>query len=356
MFSMFAKKTLLGLDIGSSSVKLVELERSGSTHRLRRFGYAPVPPEAIVQGSFMNATGISEAIQQAYENGGFKTKDVATSVSGHAVIVKRISLPSQSAEELDETIKWEAEQYIPFDIAEVNIDYQVLQDDALDGQMDVVLVAAKKDLIDDYLNVISDAGLSMAIMDVDAFALGNMYELNYDPSPESAVALVDIGASVININVMNGAVPVFTRDITSGGNQYTEEIQKALSISFEEAERIKIGGTGSEVSTDVVPQEVEDAMREVSDTLLGEVQRSLDFYRATSSSTPIDKVVLCGGSAQVPGLTRLLEERIELPIEVADPFVKVNASSANVDEESLRELSPALSVAMGLGMRSLNES
>ena len=263
MFSMFAKKTLLGLDIGSSSVKLVELERSGSTHRLRRFGYAPVPPEAIVQGSFMNATGISEAIQQAYENGGFKTKDVATSVSGHAVIVKRISLPSQSAEELDETIKWEAEQYIPFDIAEVNIDYQVLQDDALDGQMDVVLVAAKKDLIDDYLNVISDAGLSMAIMDVDAFALGNMYELNYDPSPESAVALVDIGASVININVMNGAVPVFTRDITSGGNQYTEEIQKALSISFEEAERIKIGGTGSEVSTDVVPQEVEDAMREV---------------------------------------------------------------------------------------------
>ncbi len=356
MFSMFAKKSLLGLDIGSSSVKLVELERSGSSHRLRRFGYAPVPPEAIVQGSFMNATGISEAIQQAYESGGFKTKDVATSVSGHAVIVKRISLPSQSAEELDETIKWEAEQYIPFDIAEVNIDYQVLQDDALDGQMDVVLVAAKKDLIDDYLNVISDAGLNMAIMDVDAFALGNMYELNYDPSPESAVALVDIGASVININVMNGAVPVFTRDITSGGNQYTEEIQKALSITFEEAERIKIGGTAGEVSTDVVPQEVEDAMREVSETLLGEVQRSLDFYRATSSSTPIDKVVLCGGSAQVPGLTRLLEERIEIPFEVADPFIKVNASSANVDEESLRELSPALSVAMGLGMRSLNES
>jgi type IV pilus assembly protein PilM len=356
MFSMFAKKSLLGLDIGSSSVKIVELEPSGSSYRLRRFGYAPVPSEAIVQGSFMNATGISEAIQQAYEGGGFKTKDVATSVSGHAVIVKRISLPSQSADELDETIKWEAEQYIPFDIAEVNIDYQVLQDDALDGQMDVVLVAAKKDLIDDYLNVISDAGLNMATMDVDAFALGNMYELNYDPSPESAVALVDIGASVININVMNGAVPVFTRDITSGGNQYTEEIQKALSISFDEAERIKIGNTGGEVSTDVVPQEVEDAMREVSETLLGEVQRSLDFYRATSSSTPIDKVVLCGGSARVPGLMRLFEERVEVPFEVADPFTKINASSANVDEESLRGLSPALSVAMGLGMRSQNES
>jgi type IV pilus assembly protein PilM len=353
---MFAKKSLLGLDIGSSSVKLVELEGSGSNYRLRRFGYAPVPPEAIVQGSFMNATGISEAIQQAYESGGFKTKDVATSVSGHAVIVKRISLPSQSSDELDETIKWEAEQYIPFDIAEVNVDYQVLQDDTLDGQMDVVLVAAKKDLIDDYQNVISDAGLNMAIMDVDAFALGNMYELNYDPSPESAVALVDIGASVININVMNGAVPVFTRDITSGGNQYTEEIQKTLSISFDEAERIKIGSAGGEVSTDVVPQEVEDAMREVSETLLGEVQRSLDFYRATTSNTPIEKVVLCGGSAQVPGLTRLFEERIDMPFEIADPFARIDASSSNSDEQTLRDLAPSLGVAIGLAMRSLNES
>jgi type IV pilus assembly protein PilM len=337
-------------------VKLVELEPSGGGYKLKRFGYAAVPPEAIVQGSFMNATGISEAIQEAYENGGFKVKDVATSVSGHAVIVKRISLPTQSSDELDETIKWEAEQYIPFDIAEVNIDYQVLQEDSIDGQMDVVLVAAKKDLIDDYQNVISDAGLSMAIMDVDAFALGNMYELNYEPTENSAVALVDIGASVININVMNGSVPVFTRDITSGGNQYTEEIQKTLSISFEEAERIKIGSTGEEVTTDVVPQEVEDAMREVSETLLGEIQRSLDFYRATTSNTPIEKVVLCGGSAHVPGLNRLFEERTDVPFEVAEPFTRIDLSGANVNEDSLRDLSPALSVAIGLGMRSLNES
>ena len=129
-----------------------------------------------------------------------------------------------------------------------------------------------------------------------------------------------------------------------------------MTISFEEAERIKVGGANGEVSTDVVPQEVEDAMREVSETLLGEVQRSLDFYRATSSSMPINKVVLCGGSAQVPGLNRLFEERIDIPFEIADPLTRIDASNANYDEEALRELSPALSVAMGLGMRSQNES
>jgi type IV pilus assembly protein PilM len=346
----------MGMDIGSSGVKLIELESHGGKYRLKRFGYAPVPSEAIVQGSFMNASGISDAIREACESGGFKAKEVATSVSGHAVIVKRISLPSQSADELDETIKWEAEQYIPFDINEVHIDYHVLQEDTIDGQMDVVLVAAKKDLIDDYQSVISDAGLSLAIIDVDAFALGNMYEQNYDPSFDSAVALVDIGASVININVMNGLVPVFTRDITSAGNLYTEEIQKTLGISFEEAEKIKLGASSDSVSTDVVPREVEEAMREVSETLLGEIQRSLDFYRATTSNTPIEKVVLCGGSSRVPRLNRLLEERIELPFEIADPFARIEVPAGSGYEEQLRQASASLGVAVGLGMRSTNES
>jgi type IV pilus assembly protein PilM len=356
MFSLFGSKTILGLDIGTSSVKLVELEPSSGGYRMTRFGYASVAPEAIVQGSFMNASAITDAVREAYESGGFKSKDVASSVSGHSVIVKQISLPSQSQSELDETIKWEAEQYIPFDINEVHLDYQIIRNEPVDGQMDVLLVAAKKDLIDDYVNVIGDAGLNLAIMDVDAFALGNLYEFNYEPSQDSAVALVDIGASVININVMNGNVPVFTRDITSGGNQYTEEVQKTLSISFEEAEKIKIGAGGAEVSTDVVPQEVEEAMREVSDTLLSEVQRSLDFYRATTSNTPIDKVVLCGGSANVPGLSRIFQERIDVPFEIIDPFQKIQAAAGPNDEEQLREMAPSLGVALGLGMRSSNES
>ena len=352
----FRSKSVLGLDIGSSSVKLAEIQAAGSSYQLQRVGYAPLPPDAIVQGSFMNAPAISSAIREAYDDGRFKVKDVATSVSGHSVIVKRIQLPSQSEDELDETIKWEAEQYIPFDINEVNLDYQMLQEESVDGQMDVLLVAAKKDLIDDYLGVVSDAGLSLAVMDVDAFALGNMFECNYDSSASSAIALVDIGASVININVMSGTIPVFTRDITSGGNQYTEEIQKTLNVSFDEAERIKVGGDGDELSRDVVPQEVEECMRDVSEQLLGEIQRSLDFYRATTANVPIGKVLLCGGAARVPGLDRLFQERIEIPFEVANPFSRIAVASGAGDEERIRVLGPALGVAVGLGLRRRDEA
>jgi type IV pilus assembly protein PilM len=353
---LFRSRSTIGLDIGSSSVKLVELQPHGSGFRLARFGWAPLPPEAIVQGSFMNRPAISGAIREAYEAGRFKAKDVVTSVSGHAVIVKRITLPSQSAEELEQSIPFEAEQYIPFPIGEVNLDYQVLRDESVDGQMDVLLVAAKRDLIDDYASVISDAGLNLVVMDVDAFALGNTYEHNYEPQPNQGVALINIGASVININVMSGRLPVFTRDITNGGNHYTEEIQKTLGLSFDEAERLKIGEGTDEASKDVIPQEVEETMREVSETLLGEIQRSLDFYRATSAHAPITKLLLCGGSVQVPGLDRLIQERIDSPCERFDPLARIETTSSVVDMDRLHQLAPSLGVAVGLGMRRHNES
>lgn len=348
-------KSLIGLDIGSHSVKIVELTGGGSHRKLVRFGYAKLPPEAIVQGSFMNAPAISDAIREAYQMGGFKAKDVASSVSGHSVIVKRIALPAQSNDELAETIRWEAEQYIPFDINEVHLAYETLDRNSADDQMDVLLVAAKKDLIDDYTTVIAEAGLNLAVMDVDSFALGNMYEHNYEPLSGSAVALVNIGASVININVVNGRIPIFTRDITSGGNQYTEEVQKSLGISFEEAEQIKVGGSDEEAGMDVVPQEVESAMREVSETLLGEIQRSLDFYRATTSDVPVSKVVIAGGSAHVPGLDRMFQERMDCAFEVADPLTRVELGSG-VNEALVRECGPALGVVVGLGLRRHDES
>jgi type IV pilus assembly protein PilM len=352
----WGSKSIVGLDIGSNSVKAVELSGGSGGYKITAFGYAPLPSEAIVQGSFMNAPAISAAIQEAVSSGGIRAKDVASSVSGHSVIVKRIALPMQSPDELEETIRWEAEQYIPFDINEVNVDHQILQGSSVEGQMDVLLVAAKKDMIDDYTSVIADCGMNLAVLDVDAFAVGNMYEHCYAPEEEATAALIDIGASVINMNVMSGAVPVFTRDITTGGNQYTEEIQKTLSISVDEAERIKIGGKPGEVSKDVVPQEVEEAMREVSETLIGEVQRSLDFYRATATSTSLDKIVLCGGAARVPGLDRLFQDRLEVPTEIADPFNKIDIGSGSLDEDLLHEFGPALSVAVGLSMRRSNES
>ena len=349
--ALFGNKTVIGLDIGSAMVKAVELEPHGGSYRLRAFGFAPLPPEAIVQGSFMNAPAISAAISEACSMGSFKSKDVVTSVSGHSVIVKRIALPAQSKEELEETIRWEAEQYIPFDINEVNIDHQILREVGIDGQMDVLLVAAKKDLIDDYQSVITESGLSLVVMDVDAFAVGNMYQHNYEPADDTTVALLDLGASVINMNVMQGSVPVFTRDITSGSNQYTEEIQKTLGITFEEAERIKIGGKPGETSKDVVPQEVEEAMREVSETMLGEIQRSLDFYRATAASSRIERILLCGGAARVPGLDRIFHSKLEIAVDIVDPFTRVEIASSAGDEDRLRELGPSLCTAIGLGMR-----
>jgi type IV pilus assembly protein PilM len=348
---LFRSKPVLGLDIGSSSVKMVDLEPVGSRIRLRRYGYCPLPPEAIVQGSLMNAPAISGAIRESSAAVRGKGRGVSTSVSGHSVIVKKISMPAMSEAELEEQIRWEAEQYIPFDINEVNVDYQILQEAGIEGQMDVLLVAAKRDLIDDYLNVVSDAGVNLTVLDVDAFAISNAYEHNYEPSSESNVALVDIGASVVTISIMNGNVPVFTRDVSAGGNHYTEEIQKTLNITFEEAESIKQGGGAGSTSKDVVPQEIEDTIQSVSETLVGEIQRSLDFYRATHSSRPVEKVLLSGGCARTPGLAKLFQSRANVPVEIMDPLRRIELPSSLDQPDAFHDLAPTFAVAIGLALR-----
>jgi type IV pilus assembly protein PilM len=253
-------------------------------------------------------------------------------------------------EELDEQIRWEAEQYIPFDVNEVNLDFQILGAPAGEGQMDVLLVAAKKDLIDDYVQVISEAGLQPAVIDVAAFAVENCYEANYDTRPDEVVALINIGAQVVNINVVAGGVPTFTRDITTAGNQYTEEIQKTLSVSFDEAERIKLGGRRGETSQEVVPHEVEQAMRAVTETVIGEISRSLDFYSATTADSRIEKVLLSGGSAKVSGLQAAFQERTGHRVQVLNPLNRMVPSS-KFEPDYLEEIAPALGVGVGLALR-----
>jgi len=346
----FGAKSIVGLDIGSSAVKAIELQPASDGLKLVRFGFAQLPPEAIVQGSFMNAPAIASAVREACQGAGIKAKDAATSASGHAVIVKKITLPSQSSEELDETIRWEAEQYIPFDINEVNVDYQILHDGSTDGQMDVLLVAAKKDLIDDYVQVINEAGLNPVAIDVAAFAVENAFEANYDVKPDEVVALVNIGAQVVNINVVSGGSPSFTRDITTAGNQYTEEIQKALAISFEEAERIKLGGRRPEDSQEVVPQEVEQAMQSVTETVIGEITRSLDFFSATTADSRIERVMLSGGGANVAGFRSAFQERTGMDVEIMNPLTRMTPTN-KFELEYLDELAPSLGVSVGLAMR-----
>src|SRR2546425_9970944 len=294
---MAKSKLSLGLDIGSSSVKLVQLKEAKRGYILDAFGVAPLPPEAIVDGALMNSTAIVEAIRQLLSQYKLKNREVAIGVSGHSVIIKKISMPRMSQEELEESIQWEAEQYIPFDVKDVNIDVQILtppDQDSGTGQMDVLLVAAKKDMINDYTSVVSEAGLLPVVVDVDAFAVQNAFEVNYD-LPKETVVLVNAGASVVNINVLAGGLTTFTRDVTMGGNQFTEEIQKQLNVSYDEAEKLKVGGDAAQDSDSVVPQEVERVIQGVADQMAGEIQRSLDFYTATAADSHLSRLYHAGG-------------------------------------------------------------
>jgi type IV pilus assembly protein PilM len=352
-FGFGKSKSIIGLDIGSSSVKAVELAVKAKGLELLNMGVAPVPPEAIVQGAFLNSGAITEAIRRAVDEAGIKTKLVATAVAGHSVIVKKISLPAMSREELEESIRWEAEQYIPFDINEVNLDFQILDTGDGEGQMDVLLVAAKKDLIDDYVHVITDAGLQPVVLDVAAFAVENTFTANHDFAPDEVVALVNVGSQVVNINIVSQGVPAFTRDISTGGNAYTEEIQKALSVSWEEAERIKLGGGTTEESQDVVPQEVEQAMRAVTDTVIAEISRSLDFFAATAAESRIAKVMLSGGGCRISGFQSAFQGKTNLPVEVLNPLERMIPSN-RFDPDTLGRWGPSLGVAVGLAMRRID--
>jgi type IV pilus assembly protein PilM len=352
--SLGSRSSIVGLDVGSSTVKAVELSTrgKGKSFELSHLGVADLPAEAIVQGAFLNSGAITDAIREAIEKAKIKTKNVAAAVSGHSVIVKKVSLPMMTRDELEEQIRWEAEQYIPFDVNEVNLDFQILEGVEGDGQMEVLLVAAKKDLIDDYVQVITEAGLQPVAIDVASFAVENAYEANYDVGLDEVVALVNIGAQVVNINVVSGGVPSFTRDITTAGNQYTEEIQKAMSISFDEAERIKLGGQGTD-SQDVVPQEVQQAMQTVTETVIGEISRSLDFFAATTADSRIGKVVLAGGAAKVSGFEDAFRERTGLPVETLNPLTRM-LPTTRFDQEYLDEIAPALGVGVGLAMREVD--
>ena len=347
---MAKNKTAVGLDIGSSSVKLVQLKEKRGGFQLLAYGSAPLPPEAIVDGALMNSAAIVQAIQEVFAQQKVKAKEVAIGVRGHSVIIKKISLPRMTQEELDESIQWEAEQYIPFDVKDVNIDTQILTPDGdAAGQMDVLLVAAKKDMINDYTSVCAEAGLTATVVDVDAFAVQNAYEANYDPSPQDTVVIVNVGAAVTNLNVISRGVTTFTRDITMGGNAFTEEIQKQLNISYDEAEALKVGGQGD--SDAVVPQEVERVIQGVAEQLGGEIQRSLDFYASTTPEGKIARAYLSGGTARVPALFKTIEARAGVPVEILNPFKNIEIDNKRFDPAVLLQAAPAAAVGVGLALR-----
>ncbi|HLK32559.1 MAG TPA: type IV pilus assembly protein PilM, partial [Terriglobales bacterium] len=293
---------------------------------------------------------VSSAISKLFTDNQIKSRAVATSVSGHSVIVKKIPLPMMSDQELAETIQKEAAQAIPFDIADVSIDYQILSEDPSNPTMDVLLVAVKKDKILNYTNVLSMAGKSPAIVDIDAFALQNCYEYNYEPAPNATVALLNLGASVMNINIVKGTVPLFTRDVSVGGHQYTDSLQKELDLTFEDAEAFKLGKKVGTVSEDAKAP----ILQQVTEIIVLEIQKTFDFFRATAAGEHIEKIFLAGGSCKVPGLIESLRQEFSLPVEELNPFQKV-LPPVGPGLELIEQNAGQLAVAVGLALRSFDD-
>jgi len=341
------KKNVIGVDIGSSSIKVVELKESGKGYQLVNYGIAPLPSEVIVDGAIMDSSAIVQAIKDLLAERRIKTKDAAISVSGHSVIIKKITLPSMTEAELEESIQWEAEQYIPFPISEVNMDFHIIEAPAGQAQMEVLIVAVKKDMINDYIAVMAEAGLNPVVVDVDSFALENMYCVNYDVSPDSTVALVNMGANVINLNILKGGTSTLTRDVSVGGRQISNEIQKQIGVSFEEAEILKCGGEVSGVDSNTV----ENIVRSASNAIVTEVQRSLDFYLSTAHEGKIDKVYLGGGSSKIIGIADAISERTGLPTESVDPFLKIGFNQKTFPPENIKRDAAFLCVGVGLAIR-----
>jgi type IV pilus assembly protein PilM len=346
------KKDVIGLDIGCSSIKLVELKEDKNVYKLQNLAISPLPPEVIVDGALMDSVTIIDTIRDLIGNTKTKTKDVVISVSGHSVIVKKISLPFMTEAELEESIQWEAERYIPFDINDVNIDFQIYGSTSENPEiMDVVLVAAKKDIINDYVSVIMESGLNPVIIDIDSFALENMLAINYEMVKDETIAIANVGASITNINIIRNNISCFTRDIFKGGNQITEEIQRQMHVDHEEAEKIK---TGTKVDLSSQPI-IQNVLKTASESLAIEIGNSLDFFQSTTTYEKIAKLYLSGGGSKIKDFDILLQQQIGIPVEVVNPFKKIEYSGKNFDLEYLREIGPIMSVGVGLASRKVGD-
>src|SRR5262245_51257533 len=311
------KKNLVGLDIGSSSIKAVELNKKGNSLQLLSLGFENLLSDTIVDGQIMELNNVSNVISHIFNEHQIKTTRVAAAVSGHSVIVKNIVLPQMSEEELQESFSWHAEEHIPFDIADVNLDYELTGNSS--ESLHVLMAACKSDKIANVKQAIQLAGKQPVVIDVDAFALQNCYEVNYLPRANEIVALLNIGASTMNINILKGTRSVFARDASVGGNHYTSLLQRELGLSFEQAEAVK---RGASLPSGIEPRPIAPIIATVSDVLALEVKKTMDFYRTTAGEgeEAIQKILLAGGGSKLPGLADYLARRFEITVEVFDPF------------------------------------
>jgi len=348
------KKKLVGLDIGSSSLKLAEVVSASGGYLLNRFRQIPLPPGVIVDGALENPTALTATIKELFRNSGCKGRGIVTSLSGNSVIVKKITLAQMAEGDLHELIRDEVGKYLPFDnMNDVNYDFQILGDNEYNpNQMDVVIVAAKKADVNSYVDAITSAGLSTMIMDVDSFALETMYEENYDYESNEIIVIVNIGASLTNINVIRGGMSVFTRDFALAGNTITEGLQERYHVSAEEAQSMKIDGISGSEDDNI---ELRNTILECAEPICSEIERSVDYFRSTFGGDYIKHIYLSGGSSRIAGLKSLLSERLNIETELINPLMKINYNKKNIDPGKLESIKTIGAVAIGLGLRKMGD-
>jgi type IV pilus assembly protein PilM len=351
-------KQCIGLDIGSSAIKLVQLKAARRGLALVNFGIEPVPPQSIVDGVILNHSAVVDAIRNLIRRIHLRGKGMALAVSGNAVIIKRITIPAMEGPALDEQMEWEVRQNIPFSREDVVVDHEVLVQQTPQGQMEVLLVAAKRDVVSQFNQAVRDAGLQPVVVDTAAFALQNAVEGGIGYARGEAVAIINVGASYSTLSIVNNGMPSFNRDISAGGNTYTAAIQQRLAVSLDGAEAYKVGGAIAAAGggADVVPQEVHRILAQVSEQVAEQFQRSLDFFINDAVDTQLSRIYLAGGSSLVPQLPKAIQDRSRIPVEILDPFVRVEVDARRFDVSYLRANAPVAAIAFGLALRRQGDS
>jgi type IV pilus assembly protein PilM len=337
---------VVGVDIGSHAVKVCQLKRTDKAYSVVALGSVVLPEGAVDDGTLNDAEAVANAISRLFNNLKIKNKKVGFSISGYSVIVKKVNLAVMAEDQLEEHIMSEAEQYIPFDIEDVYLDFQDLKTNTETiERTDVMLVAAKKEIVDDYLAMLKSINLEPVIVDVDGFSLESTYENSY-PQMDN-VALVDIGASKMNINILSGGISVVARDIVVGSRQLTEQLQGAFDLDFEEAEALKLG---------IIPagdkqQEIEKIFSTTCTQWVLEIKKAIDLYHSNHQDAPLNKLVLSGGGSKVVGLSDFLVKETSLNVEIFNPFAKMISNDKKIDPEYLKNIGPEMAIATGIAIR-----
>lgn len=349
---LFGSKKVLGIDIGSSSVKIVELEGSRGAPKLVSFAIAPTPPSSVSGGEILDVNSLSGVINSLLTSINTKRKKSAVGIWGNAVIVKKINLPSMDINLLNEQIRWEAEQYIPYDIQEINLEYHILKNQSQNTEtMDVLLVAARKDLIISYIEAVELTGVQCSVLDVSSFALANCFTVNNGELPGEVIGVLDIGSGNTNLVVIDSGEVLFARDIPVGGGSYTSEIQRMLNITVEEAEGLKIDASMNRA----VPQEVTEIISNVHELVCDEIAKSLDFFTTTSSDITVQRLFITGGGSQTSGIKQAIETACGKSVEIFNPLMGIQYNKSNFSHEYISKIAPLIAAGIGLGLREIGD-